>query len=253
MGREVIRELARCFPQLYLAPGEEGAREYPEVVLRGKTPENKELSHFRTSEDDETRVMETPAGEVRVVTLGCRADFECFLQIMGNRCVPEEIPLTQGAAFLSGVVNREIFIPKKDDLIILSTGPYSGVPAEAVGVPEEDWLSDSLTIRLYHECAHFICFKLFPDMIDVVRDEFVADAVGIIAAYGRFDRSLAELFLGIRDGEYKGGRLKNYTDDPVSLLPMIGETFDLLEETAKKHADLPPLELAIRLEEAVIR
>ena len=47
----------------------------------------------------------TPAGEVQIVTLGERQDFELFLQIMGNRCIPTEIPATQGASILDGVIN----------------------------------------------------------------------------------------------------------------------------------------------------
>ena len=315
MGLSMIRELAESFPQLYLAPGEEGAQLYPDVVLRGKLPENRELIHFHGSDMDNWRMVETPAGEVRVVTLGDRSDFIAFLQIMGSRCNPEPIPPTQGAVLIDGLINRgkidqhkvDFYQAAKEEgrqepdlfewieeynrftadkrnytesMIVLSVGPYSGTPVEAVnevlkntglesdkdslqgkaeglhaqraGMSPEDWLGFSQTIRLYHECAHFVCRRLFPDKIHAVKDELVADAVGIYAAFGCFIRELSELFLGIRDGRYIGGRLENYTDDPNALLPMIDEVLSCLEAAAKKQESLPPLEFAVYLEEAVL-
>ena len=41
----------------------------------------------------------------------------------------------------------------------------------------------------------------------------MADAVGITAALGHYDRALAERFLGIREGRYTRGRLENYVPD----------------------------------------
>jgi len=288
----MIAALAKEFPQLYLAPGEEGARQYPEVVRRGRLPERRELAHFHGSPADDCRTVDTPAGAVRAVTLGDRRDFETFLQIMGRRCVPEEIPPTQGAEIIEGIVNRgkierhreafyraaqaagqpepgilewleehQRFTADKanytEALIVLSVGPYSAVPAEqaaeclGAALTGEAWLDLSHTIRLYHECGHFVCRRRFHGEADAVADELAADAVGIFAAIGRYDRPLAERFLGIRGGKYAGGRLENYTDDPAGLLPAIDAMLTALEETAKKDADLPPLELAIRFREAV--
>ena len=42
----VLAELASQYQQLYLSPGDEA--EYREVVLKGKEPEKKDLSHFKT-------------------------------------------------------------------------------------------------------------------------------------------------------------------------------------------------------------
>ena len=95
---------------------------------------------------------------------------------------------------------------------MLSTGPYS-----AVQVSDPDWLQKSQVIRKYHECTHFICRNLYPEKTDAVRDELIADAIGIYAAYGRYDANLARLFLGIKDGKYTGGRLENYVSSLDSL------------------------------------
>ena len=282
----VIEQLAQSYPQLYLVPGPEGAQLYPEVVQKGRPAPDNSLSHFHTSPADEYRMAATPAGEVRVVTLGDREDFVTFLQIMANRCEPAEIPETQGAQFIDGIINRGRIEAHKaafyraakeagrpepgffewveelrrftadktnytDAMLVLSVGPYSGVPAAELGCSEEEWQKLSHTIRFYHECTHFVCYRLCPVSCDPVRDELVADAVGIRAALGHFDRAAAELFLGIRSGRYVGGRLGNYTDDPAAMLPMIDAVFAVMEETVKTYASLPPLELAIRLQEAV--
>ena len=76
----------------------------------------------------------------------------------------------------------------------------------------EDGKISTSDIRKYHECTHFVCRRLYREKKDPVWDELVADAVGLYAAFGKYDISLAELFLGIKDGRYTGGRLENYLD-----------------------------------------
>ena len=71
-----------------------------------------------------------------------------------------------------------------DTLVVLSRGPYSGVPASAVGVREDEWLALSDTIRRYHELTHVICRRLYPGDVEPIRDELAADAVGLYAANG---------------------------------------------------------------------
>ena len=186
-GKEVFEELAEIYGQLYLEPGEEGEQLYPEVVLKGRMPEVRKLDHFHMTDEDSCCLAQTPAGGVMVITLHDRRDFETFLQIMGKKCRRVDIPATQGASILDGVINhrkieahRDEFFRKakeegkepdqlewlqersrfledkrnyRDALIILSVGPYSGVPADKAGFPEPDWLSISQTIRMYHECT----------------------------------------------------------------------------------------------------
>lgn len=285
-GNRVMEELAMWYPQIYLVPGEEGKRLYPKVVLEGEPVPVKDLSHFKGSPSDDCHMVETPAGEVRVVTLGERDDFVTLLRIMAYRCEPTGIPCTQGASFLSGVISRGMidrhkeeffrkaeelggqepdllewmaeqkrFLSDKhnftDSLLILSRGPYSAVPAKEFNFSEEEWLDDSYTIRLYHECTHFVCYRLHPGERDAVRDEAVADAVGIIAAFGHFDRKMAERFLGICDGRYTGGRLENYTKEPQRQILRISKMFDEIEKTAEENSDLAPLNLALCLDETI--
>ncbi|MCR4646228.1 MAG: hypothetical protein K5695_12605 [Oscillospiraceae bacterium] len=283
-GRQVIPALAETFQQLYLVPGEEGQRLYNEVVLKGAKPPSRDLSHFITSERDMCGFEWTPAGMVRIIILDERADFELFLQIMANCCAVRSIPDTQGASIISSVINRRkidafrerfhaehpgadstawnaAFRRFREDksnytesVIILSTGPYSNVPAAELGLTGAAWLRDSMTIRRFHECTHFICRKLFPDQISVVWDEAVADTVGIYSAYGKPDTRMAERFFGITDGHYTGGRLENYLElpDPATLDRLAAGLHRLLAEFEKivqEHSGIAPFDLAILLEQ----
>lgn len=282
-GKEVITYLAGIYPQLYLVPGSEGEKKYPDIVLRGKEPEEKDLSHFITSSGDLLTREETPAGEVLTVTLAEREDFELFLQIVANRCKAVEIPKTQGSSILDGVINwtriraheeewrkqeqekgnlspdwdaefKRFTSDKRnysDALILLSVGPYSAVKGEAFGYENEEWLRLSGLIRRYHEGTHFICRRLYPEKIDPIWDELVADAAGILGAFGRYDQNLAEAFLGIDEKGYRGGRLENYvTDEDLQDLSrrshrLLCEFSQLIESRNEKD----PYQAAILLEE----
>lgn len=282
-GREVLPYLAELYPQLCLVPVEGGAPEYKGVVTRGLSPEHKTLEHFRMSEEDVCASEQTPAGAVRIVTLHERADFETFLHIMANRCTPYDIPRTQGASILDGIISwsrirahqaewtkaerargeadpdwdaefRRFTADKKnylDALVVLSVGPYSGVDGAVFGMDADEWLRASHTIRKYHECTHFLCRRLFPELKDPVWDELVADAVGIRAALGRYDLHMAETFLGIDGESYHGGRLQNYDaggEDLNALAARVHAALCAFDAISRANADIPPYELAMLLE-----
>ena len=274
----LVAELAAIYPQLYLTPGEEGAMAYGPIVRQGKDAPSHSLDHFRGSALDSLTTEDTPAGPVQIITLGDRQDFETFLRIMAHRCVAKEIPVTQGASILDGVINwtkirahREAYLsgggdvfgwqnefkrftadPRnfKDALIVLSIGPYSALPAADAGLSEEEWLTASQAIRKAHECTHFICRRLFPDQIDPIWDELVADAVGLYAAFGQYDPALAARFLGVTEQGYAGGRLENYAgDDDLNVLAgKVCRGLQHLKQCADEAGRISPWEMAIRLE-----
>ena len=282
-GRDAIRRLAGMYQQLYLRPGPESAEEYARILRYGEDASVKDLSHFVCDERDRLFTEDTPAGSVHILHLHNRQDFELFLQIIAHKCMPVDIPPTQGASILDGIVNwsrihrhREEFTARelaagnpspdwseefrlftadksnyKDVLIVLSDGPYSNVPAEKAGLPEAEWLERSYVVRKTHECAHFVCRRLFREKIDAVWDELVADAVGIRAAFGRFDPRMEEIFLGITGGVYTGGRLENYCEggQVKVLAETVHETLLSFVPVFSALPDTPPLEIAVVLEE----
>lgn len=260
----ILEQLAADYPQLYLNPDIDTQEAYRRVVLRGEEPATKSLAHYRGSKYDRMETVDTPVGPVRVVTLGNRQDFELALRgLMAAKDGPEAvIPESQGAAMLT-VFNwprihahlalypeeeraaefkrftavRENYV---DMLVLLSRGPYSHVDAAAVGETEAAWLEHSDAIRRYHELAHVICRRLYPGDVAPIRDELVADAVGLIAAYGRFDPETEKLFLGIRDGRYTGGRLGNYTDTPEALTGAVCAALERIRAIMEKQAGTEP-------------
>lgn len=235
-----ISLLACCFPQLLLpvCEGVSKSEAYRAAVLKGE-----EISgepDFITSPQDCLTIEHTPSGEVKVLLLQERADFEHALRALAYRCEPKEILPSVGANTISGLINWDkirshrqeylagggLFWQQEfkrftadkanycDTIILLSAGPYSAVPAEAAGLPEEAWLHKSYLIRKYHELTHFVCRKQYPGQVDALLDEIVADCIGITAAFGRYDASLARMFLGLEGLQYRpGGRLEHYVKD----------------------------------------
>jgi hypothetical protein len=76
--------------------------------------------------------------------------------------------------------------------------------------------------------------------------------VGIVAAFGKYDISLAQRVLGIYGGEFRtGGRLSNYTESDEELVLWIARAIELTEKIfgfVKMHSELTPLQLQLALE-----
>ena len=101
--KNVLETLAAEYPQLYLNPDTDEQELYRRVVLRGEMPEQARLEHYIGDEYDSMETVDTPAGQVRVVTLGCRRDFELVMRgMMAAKDGPQAvIPASQGAAMLT--------------------------------------------------------------------------------------------------------------------------------------------------------
>jgi hypothetical protein len=192
-------------------------------------------------------VHPTCAGHVPVLSARDRRDFVSLIQAFTERNEPVPVPGSVGAYMLAGVNDwdrvatyraawerdhpdeaigggwsdefrrlagrRELY---QDRFIILSSGPYSGVPAADVGLNDHDWLDRSLIIRREHECTHYLVFRLTGSVPHRVLDELVADYVGIVRAFGAYRPELALRCLGLgRDSAYRaGGRLEHYRGTP---------------------------------------
>ncbi len=250
----IMEELAERYHQLYLTPAEgvSVSQLYTEIVNQGKKPEallqlmDYGLRGFLGSNHDKFFMEDTPAGVVEIVYIYERADFERFVQIMMYRGELVPVPKSMGAVFLSGIINwRKIDLHKeeyfhqggllwgwkeefkrftsdknnyKDNIIVVSHGGYSGINALEVNLSESEWNDKSLTIRVYHECAHFISRKLYPKKVNALWDELLADCIGLLFAFHRYDASLAKQFLGVsEDGYLEGRRIKNYFAESASL------------------------------------
>ncbi len=274
-----LEQLAERFPQLYIPPAE-GASQgelYRAVTRRGERHTGS-LRHFIGSEEDSLTTEHTPAGEAEILFLKNRVDFECCCRIMAHRCEPVTIPETMGATYIGGIndwsrihAHMEAYCANggtdyngefarftavrenyKTALIILSEGAYSGLPAEKTPYAAEEWLRLSREIRKYHELTHFVCRRLLPDKKYPVWDELLADHLGLLLAVGVYDKTLALAFLGIENGRYTGGRLKNYLDaqPDAHIVSRVLSAADRLEECSDRlrAEGLSGYELAVELE-----
>ena len=237
MSEHPIVQLSRRYPSLLLPirEGMKDSEQYKNAVLRGQQTEGR--PDFSLNEKDSLASFVTPAGAVDVLFLQERADFVHAIRALAYRCEPKPVPDSMGASSLSGLINWEKirrhleeycasggedenaefarFTSEKsnylDCLIVLSSGPYSAVPAADMGLEEEEWLSRSLRIRKFHELTHFFSRHLYLENKDAVRDEILADLIGIVSAFGFYDDAAARRFLGLEGEEYReGGRLQNY-------------------------------------------
>ena len=256
----VFSDLALDYPLLYLNPDTDSQETYCSVVLRGEEPPSHSLDHYTGSDADRLDTADTPAGKVRVVTIGNRRDFELVIRgLMAAKNGPlSPVPETEGAAMIYVFNWRRIkthlaVFPEEeqnaefkrftsvrenylDMLVVLSRGPYSGIDAASAGFAADEWLDYSDTIRRYHELTHVICRRMYPDNIGKVRDELVADAVGLLAAFGHVDPDLEKLFLGIRDRQYTDGRLAVYTETPDEVTGQVCEKLDRIVELVDKQS-----------------
>ena len=250
-----LQSLPERFPQLKL-PIRTGMREtpaYKAAVLSGE--EVQEEVPFLFGPGDSLTTAETPAGPAEILYLEDRERFLRAYRALGYRCEPAEIQPSVGAVALRGLIDwgkirdhKEAYLAAGGEdwdeefsrfaadknnylsaLILLSGGAYSNIPAEDAGLDPETWLSKSLTIRKYHELTHFVCRGLYPEKIDVLRDEVLADLIGLVAAFGSYDAELARRFLGLENGAFHaGGRLSHYVTEEE--LPAAAARVDALIE-----------------------
>ncbi|HEX2205376.1 MAG TPA: hypothetical protein VHG91_18850 [Longimicrobium sp.] len=198
----------------------------------------------------------TPAGRLPVLVAEERDDFVALVRSLSRQSEPSPIPGSMGAVAVGGFVNwdrvaahrraweaahpeadgeawreewrrlagqKELY---QDRFVLLSRGPYSGVPAAEVGEDDASWDAASLVVRLEHECAHYFSRRVFGSMLNHAFDELVADYAGIVAAAGRYRAAWARRFFGIETpGRFRpGGRLGNYRGDP----PLSDAAFEVL-------------------------
>lgn len=248
MDKHFIYDLAKRYPQI-LIPIEKDVRqteEYKNLVLRGMESDRK--PQFSFDSKDKLESIKTEAGVVEVITMYQRHDFVHMVQCLGCRCEPEIIPDSTGAMAIFGLNNwdkvRANLENYKDSIIILSSGYYSNVSEEDVNrvcgmnLNKDEWIEKSIIIRKYHELTHFVMRKKYPDDIKAIRDELIADIVGIYCAFGYLDTKMLKLFLGLENDEYRdGGRLQNYEGGQKENIPEVLKMIDDLDNKFKAFKD----------------
>jgi hypothetical protein len=244
-----IEVLAQYLPQFRFPVqlGMSAQPAYIAAVRRGSVSESEPPTcslQLRAPERCRIVIHRTPAGHLPAIIAEHRDDFVSLVQALAGRNEPDPIPPSMGALIVSGYNNwhrialhkREFLSANpdpagwiqrfdeirgqpdlyKDRFLLLSTGPYSNVPASELGLDDEDWQRLSLTIRLEHEGAHYFTRRVFGSMQNNLLDELIADCCGIRAAFGRIRANVLLRFFGLESyPAYRdSGRLDNYRGNP---------------------------------------
>ena len=263
----LVRHLPRVrFP---IREGISQTEAYRAATLRGVSPDRMaEATGLDLNHPEQLRLIvhRSVAGAIPVLIVGDRADFVALVRALSMRNEPVPVPASMGVCTVKGFNNwdriREYrrqweardpanrgeaawaaefqrLIPRtelyQDRFMILSEGPYSDVPAADLGLADEAWRHLSVTIRLEHECTHYLTLRLFGVMRNNALDELLCDYMGISAAAGRFRADWLLRFMGLEAfPTYRaGGRLQNYLGQP----PLSDGAFAVLRALVKAAAD----------------
>ena len=244
--RGPVAALAARLPQMRfpVRAGVSAMEEYRAATRRGEPPPEGEGPAFEDAGSVTLTIHPTLAGRLPVLVAGERADFETLVRVFSARNEPVPVPPSMGACLVKGFNNWDrvarfrrtwdeehprgdwagdgfpALLAEKalyeDRFMILSAGPYSGVPARDAGFMPDEWASLSVSIRRDHECTHYATLRAAGATRGTLLDEVVADYVGLVRTFGRFRADLARLFLGLeRFPAYRAGaRLENYRGTP---------------------------------------
>jgi hypothetical protein len=198
-------------------------------------------------------IEKTPAGGIPVVYMEDRRTFERLTAVLSAEDDSRTLPASVNA----------FTIPAKHPLlrghrvICLAKAGYSALSGKDAGIEEDEWVEKSAVIRLSHECCHYFTLRVLGGMKNHALDEVVADCVGQLAAFGRYDASLQRKFFGLgnlgnpenmENTENKnciapGGRLGFYVKTlPEGAVPLVcrkvNEALDGLEAYLKNNAEM---------------
>lgn len=193
-----------------------------------------DVASFPLQQEETLRIYfaETLGGHLPVIVTGNRNDFLRVEALLNGREDLADFPVTVNA-FTMQARAKNI---RNHLVILLGLAPYSNVPANLLGLDEEEWIERSCRLRFTHECAHYETLRLFGGMQNHALDEIVADAMGQLAAFGNFSAARQRLFFGLEQGTGRcTGRLSFYCRNVLpwertEVYRAVDATLDFLED-----------------------
>ncbi|NLK53037.1 MAG: hypothetical protein GX295_11455 [Syntrophomonadaceae bacterium] len=177
------------------------------------------------------------------------------MRVLSYRNEPVPIPASMGACMIRGYNNWDRVAKYKqrqaenfdfnqmkahkelyqDVFLILSDNEYSGVPAERLGLAEDEWRRLSKVIRREHEATHYFTLRFLGSARNHLLDEFIADYMGIVAAADKYRADWFLTFMGLEDypAFRPGGRLTKYLKN----VEISEQAFELIKTYLKQAAD----------------
>lgn len=175
-----------------------------EKAFNEKVPHGSEDIKLKNPDKVNVEIYNSVAGNIPVIYAKNEDDFyELVTKIVHKGKVMPGLKKT-GACFAFGINNK---------FVILSNKPYSNVPAERLGLDEEQWRSFSVIIRREHECTHYFTKRFLGSSQNNLHDELIADFAGIYCAAGTFYADWFLIGMGIEEntGDISKGRFPVYT------------------------------------------
>ncbi|MEM7115224.1 MAG: hypothetical protein AAF614_22480 [Chloroflexota bacterium] len=212
---------------------------YRAVCLQGAIPPKRATGIlFERPAAMKLELVGTIAGTLPIIRTPHRPDFIKLVQAFAHRNEPYVVPDSMGACLVSGFNNwdrvrqyQQSWRAKRpfgnwdsefqklqsrkecyqDRFLILSEGPYSNVPGQALNLPAAEWQALSYYIRRQHESAHYVMKRVYGVMHKHVLDEIIADYAALVAVTGRYRADWFLHFMGLERERYReNGRLQNY-------------------------------------------
>jgi len=236
--------------------------DYRNATLKGASTEfMQDATGLSLIEPEKLRLHIYPslAGKIPVLIANNRSDFQSILRALSCRNEPAPLPDSMGAAMIKGINNWNRLLKLKrtwqfnavqnsgygnkllnnkplyqDSIILLSRIPYSNISGQEMNLRQDEWLDQSLKIRLEHECAHYFTLRYFGKMANNMHDELIADYMGICAVLPHYNAEWFLRFIGLE--QYPvfrvSGRMKNYLGKP----PISPAAFEVLQTIIFKAA-----------------
>ena len=180
--------------QFPIRDGISATEAYIAATRQGRSAGSSEALELEQPEALTLLLHPTPAGRIPVLVAGTRQDFVSLVRAFVHRNEPVPVADSMGACIVGGYTNwhrlntqrarweagdafrehthwasalraisqqRELY---QDRFIVLSRGRYSNVAAAPLGLSESEWNAASLTIRLEHECTHYVTRRMCGSM-----------------------------------------------------------------------------------------
>jgi hypothetical protein len=244
--------LVKWLPQLALEVREGVSRstQYKRGILGGDLELLPDPAGFSLHGSFQVAIEEHWSGNLPVITLTDRADFEHFFRCLGNHGEPIDISPQVHALMVIGLVSpRKVDAARtlweeglmkddsrvegcsnwseamraldsqdkcffRDQVLLTHVDRYAGLDCDQVdhGLTPDRWLEVSRVIRLNHEFTHHATRRIFGSMRMNLHDEIIADCIGFLAGLGTFESTVFLMGLGIdSDGEARSdGRVRMY-------------------------------------------
>ena len=113
----------------------------------------RDIASFPLRQEETLRIFfaKTLGGRLPVIVTGNRNDFLRVEALLNGREDLADFPVTVNA-FTMQAQAKNI---RNHRVILLGLAPYSNVPANLLGLDEEEWIERSCRLRFAHECAHY--------------------------------------------------------------------------------------------------